>query len=102
MHHNDLVIHLARERDLAAVRRLAQLDSAIRPPAGTVLLASVDGRPVAARSLEHGTVVADPFVPTADAVRLLELRAAQLAAAGPAPARLRRLRTSRRRALRAT
>lgn len=100
MQHNDLVIHLAHERDGAAVRRLALLDSAVRPPAGTVLLASVDGRPVAARSLDDGVVVADPFVPTADAVRLLELRAAQLAA--PAPARLRGRRGLRRRALRAT
>jgi hypothetical protein len=59
------------------VARLAALDS--RPaPTGEVLLALVDDRPVAALSLEDGSVVADPFAPSAGAVELLQVRAERL------------------------
>lgn len=56
------------------VRWLAQLDDAPML-AGEVLLALVDGQAVAALSLWDGRVVANPFVPTEDAVALLRLRA---------------------------
>ncbi|HEY6761875.1 MAG TPA: hypothetical protein VI318_20420 [Baekduia sp.] len=62
-----------------ALRQLSQLDSArtIRRPA---LMAVVDDRLVAAISTEDGRVVADPFVPTEDAVHLLRVRTAELRA----------------------
>lgn len=72
-----------------AIERLAQLDSA-RRPSGAVLVAAVDGEPVAALPLEAGRAIADPFRPTAELVSLLELRVAQLNGR-PGHRRLRRL-----------
>ena len=66
-------------RDQAALRELAALDDA-RALGGEVLLALVDGEPVAAVSLLEGRVVANPFVPTAAVVAVLQLRAEQLRA----------------------
>ena len=57
--------------------RLAALDEA-PPLVGPVLLASADGRPVAALSLADRRLVADPFVATAQTVSLLRARAEQL------------------------
>jgi hypothetical protein len=59
------------------VERLAALDSQ-RTPAGPYLMAETGGRPIAARSMRDGTVVADPFTYSADAVRMLEIRAEAL------------------------
>ena len=39
---------------------------------------SLDGEPVAAASLSDGRTVANPFLPTADVVALLSMRARQL------------------------
>jgi hypothetical protein len=76
--------------DAANLRMLAALDEA-EELTGDVLLASIEGEPVAAMSLDDGRVVADPFVATAGPVVLLRLRARQLA--GRKPRRgLRRLR----------
>ena len=58
----------------------ASLDSGIAPT-GASLGAELDGRLVAAVSIDGSTAVADPFAPTADVRALLELRAAQLRAA---------------------
>jgi hypothetical protein len=63
--------------DLAAVERLAQLDSQ-RLPEGPLLGAEIEGRLLAAISLASGESVADPFSRTAELRALLELRAAQL------------------------
>lgn len=71
-------IRVADDDDAPVVRRLADLDDA-RPLEGEVLLALVDGEAVAALSLHDGRVVADPFRPTADSVKLLSLRGSQLA-----------------------
>jgi hypothetical protein len=74
--------------DAEAIARLAALDSAELPPP-PILLADVDGELSAALSLADGTVVADPFRPTAELVELLRARARQLT--GPAAvARARR------------
>ena len=62
----------AEERDVEAIGELAELDSRRRPD-GHVLLALVDGRVVAAVSVRDGHTVANPFVPTAEAVALLRL-----------------------------
>jgi hypothetical protein len=80
-------IRHARADDAEIVRRIAALDEA--PPLDDpMLLASVDGRPVAALSLNDLRAVADPFEATAEAVALLRARAEQLTQAG----RWRRLR----------
>jgi hypothetical protein len=73
--HPPLTLRLADPTDAPVVRRLAQLDSS-RPPSGRVLLAVVGSEPVAALGVDSGTVVADPFRPTADVVDLLRRAAA--------------------------
>jgi hypothetical protein len=83
-----VALRLAQADDWAIVRRLADLDDSPQLE-GQALLAFVDGEAVAAMSLRDGRVVADPFVPTADAVTLLSLRASQLARR-PASRRSRR------------
>jgi hypothetical protein len=49
---------------------LAVLDSSTLSP-GQQLVAERDGRIVAAVSVDSGAVIADPFLPTAEAVELL-------------------------------
>jgi hypothetical protein len=68
-----ILLHFARPDDSGLVRRLAALDDAA-PLEGEILISFVEGEAVAALSLEDGRVVANPFVPTADAVSLLRLR----------------------------
>jgi hypothetical protein len=82
----------ARADDDAVVRQLAALDDA-PPLEGPVLLAVVGGQAVAAIALDDERVVADPFVPTAHAVSLLQLRAGHLSQVSPR--RWRRLRFPR-------
>jgi hypothetical protein len=74
--------------DDRVVAKLAALDSA-RPLHAPVVIALVDGRPVAAASVVDGRVVADPFEPTADVVELLQARVAASVetAARPRPRR---------------
>jgi hypothetical protein len=72
-----LTVRLAVAADWPALTRVAELDSAILPGA-PMLVAERDGRLLAALSLSDHAVVADPFVPTADVVALLELRARQI------------------------
>ena len=64
-----ITIRLSTPADAADIRELAELDGG-HPPHGDVLLAEVDGRPWAAIGMD-GAVVADPFKPTAEVVRLL-------------------------------
>lgn len=63
--------------DAGRIRELAHLDNK-RMPAGPFLVAEMGGEMVAAVSLSRGTVVADPFRLTSDAVAMLRLRAAQV------------------------
>ena len=72
-----IAIRLATGADTAALAQLAALDSA-EVPNGRVLIASLDGAPVAALPLGGGVTIADPFRRTAEARELLELRASQL------------------------
>jgi hypothetical protein len=89
-----LTIRAAKPRDADDLLRLAQLDSrgSLR---GHTLIAERDGVAIAAVALSSGAVVADPFTPTADAVRALRLRRYRLMRhggnAGPLSSRLRRL-----------
>jgi len=70
-----VLIRAARGSDGAELERLAALDSAA-VPAGSLLIAEADGRVVAAIASTTGEAIADPFLPTADVVALLQLRAA--------------------------
>ena len=71
-HAPTVVIRAARGSDGLALDDLARLDSQ-RPLAGEVLVAEQDGALVAA--LAGDRTIADPFLPTADVVDLLRLRA---------------------------
>jgi hypothetical protein len=74
-----IALRAATDRDTAILDKLAALDSA--PPLhGPAVVALLDGRPVAAASLTDASVVADPFMPTADVVELLQARVASAAA----------------------
>ena len=73
----DLSIREAQDGDVPALMRLAELDS--RPlPAGPLLVAEAAGQIRAAVAVDGDGAIADPFVPTAELVSLLELRAQQL------------------------
>ena len=84
-------LRVATDLDATVLETLSALDSkpVLRAPA---VVALVDGRPVAAASLSDASVVADPFVPTADVVQLLQARVA----ASTATSRPRRPRLGRR------
>ena len=94
-----VAIRVAGPGDAGSLSDLAQIDSsplaagrlarlATDPTAGTVLVADVDGHPMAALDVERDRAVADPFEPTASLVALLRERAKQLARTGPRPRRL--------------
>ena len=74
---SDLIIRIARQSDAGALEQLAQLDDQ-RAISGDALVAEIDGRILAARSMESGRTIADPFHRTADLVALLDVRAALL------------------------
>ncbi len=73
------------DADQAALARLAELDSGAELE-GPVLGAEVEGRLLAAISIETGEVIADPFSRTSELRALLKLRAAQLDAPPRRPA----------------
>ena len=75
--HQRLTVRVATDHDAYALAHLAAVDSA-EPLPGRVLVAEVDGRPVAAIAVADSTVVADPFRRTADIVQMLRVRAAQM------------------------
>lgn len=77
-HAEHVVIRLAHVGDSRALRELAELDAG-RVPAGDALVAEIGGRIVAAVDVANGRALADPFVPTADVVGLLQMRLRQLA-----------------------
>ena len=82
----DILIRPATPADTPALWRLAALDDAPVPHAGPdVLIAEVDGQPVAAYAGDRA--IANPFRKTASLVELLRLRATQLAAAAEAGSR---------------
>jgi hypothetical protein len=75
-----IVIRHEVGRDRVAIEELAELDG--RPaPVGETLLAEVDGKLWAAVGVDDGAAVADPFLPTADVLWLLQVRAEQERAA---------------------
>jgi hypothetical protein len=82
MNPETVVIRHAVAEDIDALRRLAALDSA-RALMGDVLVAESDGTVRAAYSVDEQRAIADPFVPTAQLVTLLQTRAAPLREARP-------------------
>ena len=73
---DSVTIRRSRPGDGPALGRLARLDDR-RLPAGPYVLAERSGEIVAAAPLEGGSTIANPFMPTADLVSLIELRAHQ-------------------------
>jgi hypothetical protein len=88
--HERVTVRHAHVGDETAIARLAALDSA-HTPTGPMLLAESEARILAALPLASGRPIADPFVPTAELVALLQLRAAQLDGMKEHPGRIRRL-----------
>ena len=76
-----VTVRFATPHDGPALEHLAALDSG-PAPTGAALVAEVDGELLAALPLGDGKALADPFQPTTELVRLLELRAAQLGGTG--------------------
>jgi hypothetical protein len=75
--HERVTVRHAHSGDEAALHNLAVLDSA-DAPAGPMLVAESEGRILAALPLADGRAIADPFIPTAALLDLLELRRRQL------------------------
>ncbi|HEX7298124.1 MAG TPA: hypothetical protein VF257_03895 [Solirubrobacteraceae bacterium] len=69
-----LTIRHAHGADASALVRLAALDSS-RVPSGELLIAELDGRLVAALSVDTGAVIADPFEHTTAIVDSLRVQA---------------------------
>jgi hypothetical protein len=72
-----VTIRFASRADAQRLERLAAIDSG-PVPTGPTLVAEVDGELVAALPVGHGRGLADPFRPSVELIRLLELREAQL------------------------
>ena len=86
----EVMLRLDRVGESSSLRGLAALNE--QPlPIGPFVVAEVDGRLVAARSLVDGGVLTDPFVATAHLRPILELRAAQILGGEARPRRLRLL-----------
>jgi hypothetical protein len=73
----NVIVRSSRPADESGLARLAALDSA-HPLRGPALVAESGSRLLAAVPLGSGRAIADPFVPTAELVELLELRKEQL------------------------
>ena len=78
-----ITIRHAATDDMKALERLAALDSR-RVPSGELFVAEVDGRLLAATSIDTGAVIADPFEHTAAIVD--SMRAQVRASRAPRPA----------------
>jgi hypothetical protein len=81
-----LSLRHAHPADARQVANLAAMEEVVLH--GPVMVAAREDRVVAALSLHDGTVAADPFVRTADAVALLRLRARQERRSAPSRRRL--------------
>lgn len=88
------VIRIATAEDEAVLRHLADIDSHGPLAAGPYLVGEVDGSPQAALSLADGRVVANPFVPTAQLLAHLRMRAGALGAYEHTPSLSARIRAA--------
>jgi hypothetical protein len=80
-----LTIRHATANDFPALERLAALDSH-RIPSGELYVGEVDGRLLAAMSIDTGGVIADPFEHTASIVDVLRVQSRAVRPAAPQPA----------------
>jgi hypothetical protein len=80
-----LTIRHAAADDMKSLELLAALDSR-RVPSGELFVAEVDGRLLAATSIDTGAVIADPFEHTAQIVELLQIQARAVRPAAALPA----------------
>jgi hypothetical protein len=80
-----VTIRHAGADDMKSLERLAALDSR-RVPSGELFVAEVDGRLLAAASIDTGAVIADPFEHTAAIVELLQVQARAVRPAAALPA----------------
>lgn len=80
-----VTIRHAAADDMKLLERLAALDSR-RVPSGELFVAEVDGRLLAATSIDTGAVIADPFEHTAAIVELLQVQASAVRPAAALPA----------------
>jgi hypothetical protein len=90
MNDTTLTLRRAEPADAAALDRLVELEEAA-PLRGDVLVAERGGAVVAALTPADDRAVADIFLPTARAVKMLRDWAAELGAPAPRPRRVRRL-----------
>lgn len=88
---DSITIRPATHSDRQALERLAGRDSQ-RLPSDDFVIAEVVGEPRAAIGIRTGTVVADPFHPTADVADLLRRRAEGVLAGGATRRKAPRLR----------
>lgn len=72
-----VTVRAAVPDDRPQLLALAELDTSPLP-AAPILIAEVASRPLAALSLASNCVIADPFMPSREAVELLRFRARQL------------------------
>jgi hypothetical protein len=93
MYPSHYAIRLATADDAAALRRLAELDSAA-PLDGPVLVGEISGTPVVAISLKDDRKIADPFIPTDHLLTAMRLRAKGMRAVERTPSLRRRLRAA--------
>jgi hypothetical protein len=89
-----LTIRHANGADAAALARLAGLDSS-HVPNGELLIAELDGRLVAALSVDTGAAIADPFEHTAAIVASLRAQSQRHARPAVPPGHLGRALLSR-------
>ena len=80
-----VTIRHAGADDMKSLERLAALDSR-RVPSGELFVAEVEGRLLAATSIDTGAVIADPFEHTAAIVELLKIQARAVRPAAALPA----------------
>ena len=86
---SEIELRMCRVGDHEALADLARLNERVLP-AGSYVVAVLNGRLVAAQPVDGGPLLADPFIRTSHLRRLLELRAAQIRG-GPRRTTLRRL-----------
>ena len=78
----DIELRMCKPEDDPEIDRLAAL-SEVPVPYGRLVVALLDGKLVAALPLNGDPALRDPFVKTAELVRLLEVRAEQLREPAP-------------------
>jgi hypothetical protein len=78
----DIELRMCKPADDPEIDRLAAL-SEVPVPYGRLVVALLDGKLVAALPLNGDPALRDPFVKTAELVRLLEVRAEQLREPAP-------------------